>query len=70
MSGGRRILRRESKAFFFEKKKQKTSFYGASIIGSMDRARGQHGQKFFGSFFKKEQLHFSPPSPIWPAARR
>jgi len=47
----------QRKNFFFEKKKQKT-------FTNWSRARptgaATYDQKFFGSFFKKEQLSFSP----------
>jgi hypothetical protein len=44
-----------SKAFFFEKKKQKTSDRFGFFLSGKARPRIQ---KFFGSFFKKELLPF------------
>jgi hypothetical protein len=41
------------KRFFFAKKNQKTSPGLASAAGGRP---GSNGQKFFGSFFKKEPL--------------
>jgi hypothetical protein len=42
---------KERKAFFFEKKKQKTFAYGLGVLTE---------QEFFGSFSKKEPLPFLP----------
>jgi len=43
----------DSKHFFFEKKKQKTSI---CLDPRRRDRRGPHVQKFFASFFKKEVL--------------
>jgi hypothetical protein len=47
----------KEKAFFFEKKKQKTSIHLASA--SPDRL-SPNNKKFFGSFFEKEHPYFEP----------
>jgi hypothetical protein len=49
-------MSRERKHFFFEKKKQKTFDYSASV--SPERA-GANSQKFFASFFQKRSPFFN-----------
>jgi hypothetical protein len=57
--GGVRL--EESKAFFFEKKNQKTFMtFSSPCAGNIARTRDPNGQKFFASFFKKEGLSFLP----------
>jgi hypothetical protein len=49
----------ESKAFFFEKKKQKT--FTHFMFGAPDTLRAQMDKSFLVLFFKKEPLACFPP---------
>jgi hypothetical protein len=53
------LLRAGRKAFFFEKKKQKTFAPGRARPNPTSAACGRE-QKFFGSFFQKKNI-FSLP---------